>query len=131
MTTRKLTGGCACGAVRYEVGAEPMGAVQCQCRQCQRATGSGHSSLLLVPSEALIVRGELRFFAQTADSGATVQRGFCPACGSPVLMFSERFPQGRLLAAASLDDPAAYKPQRVVFHDFAQPWDAVDAELLK
>ena len=129
MSPQPLAGGCACRAVRYEIEAEPQFAIHCQCRQCQRASGSGHSSLLMVPTAALAVQGELRGYEQLADSGATVTRCFCPVCGSPVLMYSDRFPEGRFVTAASLDDPTAFKPTRVVFHSMAQPWDTVDPAL--
>ena len=40
------TGGCACGAIRYEVSAEPAMMNDCQCRQCQRDSGTGHGAHL-------------------------------------------------------------------------------------
>lgn len=124
-----LTGGCACGAVRYTVNAEPGFAFHCQCRQCQRASGGGHASLFVVPAAAASVAGELRFFDQRADDGATVSRGFCPRCGSPVLGKSTGYPEVLMIAAASLDDPARFTPQQAVFTASAQPWDYLDPEL--
>lgn len=44
--SRAYTGGCACGAVRYEIPAEPMVMADCQCRDCQRRSGTGHGSYL-------------------------------------------------------------------------------------
>lgn len=124
-----LTGGCACGAVRYTLAAEPGFSFHCQCRQCQRASGGGHASLFIVPQAAASVTGEVRYFDQTADDGATVSRGFCPNCGSPVLGRTTGSPEVVLVAAASLDEPARFRPQRVVFHAGAQPWDHVDPAL--
>jgi hypothetical protein len=124
-----LTGGCACGAVRYTVTAEPGFSFHCQCRQCQRASGGGHASLFIVPKAAAAVAGEVRFHDQTADDGATVSRGFCPRCGSPVLGQSSGYPDVLLITAASLDDPARFTPQRVVFSASRQPWDHVDPAL--
>ena len=48
-----FTGGCACGAIRYECSAEPVLSFNCYCRDCQRATGSAHAAVLLVPKDAL------------------------------------------------------------------------------
>jgi hypothetical protein len=43
---KSYTGGCACGAIRYEIAGEPAVMVDCQCRQCQRDSGTGHQSHL-------------------------------------------------------------------------------------
>jgi hypothetical protein len=43
------TGGCACGAIRYEIPAEPVVTNDCQCRDCQRESGTGHGSHLTFP----------------------------------------------------------------------------------
>lgn len=40
------TGGCACGAIRYEISGEPMFSNDCQCRDCTRESGTGHGSHL-------------------------------------------------------------------------------------
>lgn len=126
----RLTGGCACGAVRYSIEAEPTFSFHCQCRQCQHATGTGHASLFIVPKAAVSVTGDLTFYAQSADDGATVNRGFCPHCGSPILGNTSGHPEVVLVTAASLDDPSQFKPQKVMFSDTGQPWDYIDPALL-
>lgn len=124
-----LTGGCACGAVRYTVNAEPGFAFHCQCRQCQRASGGGHASLFVVPRAATSVTGALSYYDQTADDGAMVSRGFCSRCGSPVLGKSTGYPDVLMITAASLDDPTRFTPQKAVFITSAQPWDYLDPTL--
>ncbi|MBU1191091.1 MAG: GFA family protein [Gammaproteobacteria bacterium] len=125
----RLTGGCACGAVRYSIDAEPTFSFHCQCRQCQRATGTGHASLFIVPKVAVSVTGDLTYYDQTADDGATVSRGFCPRCGSPMLGNTTGHPDIVLITAASLDDPTQFKPQKLVFSKTGQPWDYIDPAL--
>jgi hypothetical protein len=49
----KVTGGCACGAIRYEVTADPIVMFNCHCRDCQKATGSGYTPVFYVPANAL------------------------------------------------------------------------------
>lgn len=124
-----LTGGCACGAVRYRVTAAPGFSFHCQCRQCQRATGTGHASLFVVPKASVSIEGGLKLHDQIADDGAIVSRGFCPHCGSPLLGTSSGSPDVMLIAAASLDDPSRFKPQKVVFSASRQLWDHVDPAL--
>lgn len=127
----KVSGGCACGAVRYETSDQPTFSFHCQCRQCQQATGGGHSSQFAVSAKNLKVTGDMTFFEQTLDSGSTVGRGFCPICGSPVLGTTSRSPDVRMISAASLDDSSDFSPQKVFFHDEALPWDHVDQALLE
>ena len=43
------TGGCACGAIRFEIAGEPLFQNDCQCRDCQRMSGTGHGSYLTFP----------------------------------------------------------------------------------
>ena len=124
-----FTGGCACGAVRYRITAEPGFSFHCQCRQCQRASGTGHASLFVVPKNSVSVEGEVKFYAQTADDGATISRGFCPHCGSPMLGESTGHTDVLIITAGSLDEPALFKPQKVVFSASRQSWDYVDPAL--
>jgi hypothetical protein len=129
MQTTEYSGGCSCGAVRYQASVAPQFSFHCQCRQCQQATGTGHASLFVVPVDAVSLSGELRFYEQTADDGNTVSRGFCPRCGSPVVGKSSGHPDIMLFAAASLDNPALFKPEKVVWSASRQPWDYTDPDL--
>jgi hypothetical protein len=77
------TGGCACRQVRYELTAAPARMLNCHCRDCQRASGSAYAAILVVPSDGLRLRGELRYHAVTSERNTRIERGFCPTCGSP------------------------------------------------
>jgi len=124
-----ITGGCACGAIRYEFTAEPVAAMHCQCRDCQHSSGTGHLSLMIVPKAAVTLTGAPTFYATAADSGETVERGFCPRCGSPVLGRYTGFPDSIGLVAGSLDDPARFQPTVVFYAGSGQAWDVMDPAL--
>lgn len=124
-----ITGGCACGQVRYEISGEPGFSFHCQCRKCQRASGTGHASIFIVTAEAITATGILGAYTQSSDSGHDTAAHFCPTCGSPVLNRADRFPESRYIHAASLDDPALFKPERVMFRAPGQAWDYIDPEL--
>ena len=75
------TGGCLCGAIRYEVREPLSGSVYCHCRMCQRALGGPFS--LAVPCARRgfrVLRGSPRYF----QSSKIVKRGFCADCGAPL-----------------------------------------------
>jgi hypothetical protein len=122
-------GGCLCGAIRYEIAAEPMFAGQCQCLDCQHETGGGHTSFMAFPADAVKLTGTPRFYESKADSGNLVGRGFCANCGSPVIGRSSGLPHMRTISAGSLDDPSVFKPGFLVYTSRAQAWDRVDPAL--
>ena len=127
--SQPFTGGCACGAVRYEIAAEPMMMLDCQCRDCQRESGTGHASHLTFPRADAKVQGEASHWNAVGEQGTVKTRAFCPTCGSPVYMTFPAMPDFFVVRAASLDDPRRYKPQMVLWTAGAQPWDRVDPNL--
>lgn len=124
-----ITGGCACGAIRYDCTADPLFTAHCQCRDCQRTSGTGHLSILIVPKAAATLSGEPTFYKTVGDSGQSVERGFCPRCGSPVLGRYSGFPDALGLPAGCLDDPARFAPSVVIYSGSALPWDVMDPSL--
>ena len=120
MTTR--TGGCFCGAIRYELTADPVFQVACHCRACQYASGGAPTLAMIVPRAALkITKGQPRTFWAEGDSGGKVGRSFCETCGSPV--FSEPTSGDiAVIKVGSLDDPSHFKVQADIWMQAAQPW---------
>jgi len=125
----KFTGGCLCGAVRYECSAEPVVSGFCHCRDCQRETGSAFGSTLFVPRNAVTIRGDVRYYETTGDSGNVVSRGFCPTCGARLFGKPALLPEVTAIRAGSLDDPSWFRPERHIFVSSAQPWDFINPEL--
>jgi hypothetical protein len=128
---QKISGGCACGAVRYECNLDPVMMLNCHCRNCQQASGSGYAAVAAVPKTAVQVRGEPRYYKIVGDAGTAVERGFCPNCGSQVFMKIERLPDVLGLQAGSLDDPSIYRPMMDIFTSRAQPWDYMNPNTQK
>ena len=112
---QKLSGGCACGAIRYECDADPVIMMNCHCRDCQKASGSAYAAIVVVPKGAVQIRGEPRYHKVVAQSGKATQRGFCPNCGSQIILMSERRPDALGLQAGSLDDPSTYQPTQWMY----------------
>jgi hypothetical protein len=123
------TGGCACGAIRYEIPGEPVASNDCQCRDCQRESGTGHGSHLTFLREGVKLTGEGKHWDMVGDSGNVKTRSFCAKCGTPVYMTFSAMPQLFSVRAASLDDPSRYQPQMVTYRVRGYPWDKVDPAL--
>ncbi len=117
-----LSGGCACGAVRYKLTDAPIFQLICHCTDCQKASGSAFAEVLLVAADRLSMEGrEPKFYAVKAESGRTMNRGFCGECGSPIMIRRPETPQVAFVQAGSLDDPTVFKPVAEVFTCRAHP----------
>lgn len=126
------TGGCACGAIRYEIAGEPIFMNDCQCLDCQRTSGTGHGSYMTFSNRpAVHIKGEATQWAMTADSGNVKTRGFCPVCGAPVYMIFAAAPDLFTVHAASLDDPGRYAPQAVTYTVRGHAWDQLNEAVAK
>lgn len=126
-----LTGGCLCGNARYECSVEPVIAVNCHCRDCQRASGSGFAPTFFVPSAAVTITGDVKYHETKGDSGRMVSRGFCPACGSHLFGKPSRMPDMLGIRAGSLDHPELYHPRADIYTARAHSWDFMDPDLPK
>ena len=125
-------GGCACGAIRYVISDEPIASVDCQCRDCQHMSGTGHGSYLTFPDRTrVVVQGKVSLWDMIADSGNVKTHSFCPVCGSPVYLTFAAMPDLFTVHAASLDDPSRYKPQLVTYSVRGYAWDHLDPVLPK
>jgi hypothetical protein len=126
------SGGCACGAIRYEIADETVFSNHCQCRDCQRKSGTGHGSYLTFPSlSAVKLSGAATHWEMASDSGNRKTRAFCPACGAPVYLTFAAMPDVFTVHAASLDEPERFKPQVVTYTAHGFSWDTLDPALPK
>ncbi|HEX8231864.1 MAG TPA: GFA family protein [Caulobacteraceae bacterium] len=118
-----LTGGCLCGAVRYEASGEPFNSGVCHCVTCRRASGAPMAAWFSVRAEGFrLVSGAL---AEFASSDHAVRR-FCPACGTQLLFDDSRYPDEIDISTASLDDPAAVPPTFHIWTRCRVPWVKLD-----
>ena len=127
--TKKLQGGCLCGAVTYETSAEPQIVGHCHCVDCRKSSGTGHGTHVGLPEAALTLNGDVKFYDRPADSGNIVSRGFCANCGSAILSRNSAMAGMAFLRASSLDDPDAVAPQMIVYASRAPAWDKMDPDL--
>lgn len=127
----KFTGGCLCGAVRYECSADPFFMGNCHCHDCQKASGGAYSPEIGLPAPALKINGAVKYHDIKADSGNTLTRGFCQECGARLFGKTSAMPELVMITAGSLDDPSQYRPSMDIFTDSAQPWDHMDPALAK
>jgi hypothetical protein len=101
-----LTGGCQCGAVRYEIAGAPLATYVCHCRECRKQSASAFGiSLIVRRSDFQLTQGSPRLWSRGTDSGRTLHCAFCPDCGSR--LFHEGAPERETISVkgGSLDQP--------------------------
>ena len=97
-----LSGGCHCGAVRYELSVIPERHGLCHCTDCRKASGAPAVAWMLVPLEAVTTAGETREYASSEHG----RRHFCPVCGTGLFYTNEQIFAGQLdIQSATLDEP--------------------------
>jgi hypothetical protein len=103
-----LTGGCYCGAVRYETDGEPFHETICHCADCRRIVRAASVAWFTVP------RATFRFTRQepaSIRSSPAVTRRFCGVCGTSLTYESDGAPDEIDVTIASLDDAEAWPPK--------------------
>ena len=125
---RQMNGGCLCGAIRYTIAAPVSALRACHCLNCQKATGAGGSVNAVVPTDSLrITKGETKRYDDSAtESGRTLSRHFCGACGSPI--YSQRNPNPGFVVvrAGTLDDSSGLKIATHIWTSRVRSWDHID-----
>lgn len=122
-----MQGGCLCGAIRYEVTAQPVAQGACHCRNCQYVSGGGPAYLMVLPRGGVrLIKGTPRACASEGENGHRVSRQFCAACGTPLFSDASGHPELLTVTAGSLDDPGLFKPAGHSWTRSAQPWHYVN-----
>jgi len=112
-----------CGGVAFKVNGAPVRMAQCHCKDCQRASGTGHMSNAIFRRSDVIVSGATASYASTADSGNVLTRHFCPTCGSRLFLVSTARPGMIVMAAGIFDESDWFNPEVVLFVRRRPAWD--------
>ena len=114
-SSKRYTGGCLCGALRYEANGEPLFAGYCCCADCQKASGSGFIPFMGFARSAVRFSGQTRQFISKAANGGNAIRNFCPICSSLVFGGEVGKSESFTIYAGSLDDPSSFHPKVAIF----------------
>lgn len=117
----RLSGRCACGAVRYELRSAPYDAGWCHCRTCQLNSGAPAMVFASVKSGDLVFTqgGEKVKSFKSSHFG---HRIFCGECGTPIGMEVDHQPETIDFSLATLDDPEALVPGFHIFYSSRIGW---------
>ena len=124
MADLPLTGGCLCGAVRYEVTEPLVSASYCHCTRCQRRTGTAASiSGRTVPGSLRILSGAELLRAYEPEGGFA--KVFCSTCGSALWSQSPDDPDIISIRLGAFDGDPGVRPRYHQYVAYAAKWEAL------
>ena len=120
----KLSGGCLCGSIRYSILQQPILAYTCNCRFCQKDTGTAYRSALAILNEnvELIGKDFSIYTYKSVEHGRELYKNFCPNCGTTISLKTERFPERQVIMIGTLDDPSQIELSTHMFAEEAFDW---------
>ncbi len=121
--TVSLTGGCACGGLRYRLASPPMFVHCCHCKDCQRQTGSAFVvNALIETSRVEALSGTTVGIPVPSDSGRPHVIHRCPTCQTAVWSFYGGRDAIAFVRVGTLDQPAAAPPDVHIYTRSKLPW---------
>ena len=127
MTEEIQSGGWLCGKISYQFNkSEAISAHHCHCLDCQKSTGSGKATILLVPDSSLEIDGNLKFFTVQGSGGSHISRGFCENCGSPLISFVEENAEIKFIKVGSINDSSWVNADSNFWSSTSNKWSPVD-----
>jgi len=126
-----LEGGCLCRAIRYRLTGPSLFVSQCCCKDCQKATGTGHTTIVGIHKSQLAIEGTPATYTNQGDTGGSVTRHFCGTCGGRLYTSGDLPGEFVMVQAGSLDDPGAVTPESVIYLKDAVAWDHFDPAIPK
>lgn len=120
MTTETATGGCRCGAVRYEAVGPPLHHALCHCRDCRRSAGAPMVGWIAYPEDRVTITGAPSIY----NSSGSAMRYFCATCGTGVYYTNAAYLPGIVdIQSATLDDADRHAPGAHIQYAEALAWD--------
>jgi hypothetical protein len=119
MSDPTFSGGCQCGAVRYEASGEPIVVAICHCTMCRRANAAPAVAWAMFRQDQVrFVAGEPKHYA----SSQPARRGFCEHCGTQLSFTADYIPGLIDLTVGSIDEPERLPPALHYWESKRLPW---------
>ena len=123
-----ISGGCACGAVRYALKSASWDTGWCHCRTCQLSSGAPAVVFSTVAADDFVFTSGAAQVKRFRSSSFG-ERQFCGACGTLLTMQVEHQPDTIDFTVATLDEPDRVAPGFHIFHGSRIAWSETADDL--
>ncbi|HWM08360.1 MAG TPA: GFA family protein [Solirubrobacteraceae bacterium] len=125
-----MTGGCACGSVRFEVSSPFKTAGYCHCKRCQRRSGALWSENAVVDAGAVtVVAGAEAITRWQPPDG--LPKSFCARCGGHVYSGDPGGDGVVGVRLGALDGDPGIRPQWRQWLESAPDWEPIPDDGLR
>ena len=125
MAEGAITGGCLCGAVRFELGEPPREAGYCHCTRCQRRTGTAASAQARIDGRTFrLVEGEGVAKAWRHPDGG-FEKWFCGECGGHLFSRNPDDPSQMSVRMSAFDSDPGVRPSFRTYVAYAAAWEPI------
>ena len=125
----KITGGCYCKEIRYQIDGDMETAFQCHCRECQYITGGNpNAAVVFSQNDFKYINGTPSKFVRP-DIQMPVHRYFCANCGTAIGSTSPARPGSIIIKVGTLDEQNVFKPKAAIFTCDRQTYHHIPDEL--
>lgn len=132
MVALPLTGGCQCGALRYEITQPPLMIYNCHCTNCRRIGGSAFATPVTVLEAAFaFTQGTPQTYEWQSDAGNTRFGWLCGTCGSRIAHGQKPSSSVLSVRSGTLDDSSWVEPVGDIWTRSALPWVALSGQRIE
>ena len=118
----KIDGGCHCGKITYTAEVDPDKAGICHCTDCQTLSGTAFRVSVAATKENFQLKGDLKIYVKTAESGAKRAQAFCPDCGTPIYATAAENPQVFNIRLGTARQRDVLRPKAQGWYRSARDW---------
>jgi hypothetical protein len=125
VTGPATSGGCLCGAIRFELTEPATAAGYCHCTRCQKRTGSAASAQARIDGTTLeLIRGQGELRAWRHPDGG-FEKCFCGTCGAHLFSRNPDDPREMSVRMSAFDGDPGVRPSWRAFVAYAAPWEPI------
>jgi hypothetical protein len=122
------SGGCLCGAVRFQIQGEIRNIIHCHCSECRRAQGTAFATNGIVKAQDFeLVSGERLLTGY--DSNEDQTKFFCSVCGSPIMSKRKSVPEQVRVRLGTIESDITERPAAHIFVSSKANWEEIAGDL--